>query len=143
MTASDKEKRANGDHRNVGFLNYWTPAQIPNLLIASPVLFVSILGLYRYFTSQSSVSRSLAPLVIHHALMTFLLVFGSHTQIALRVVSTDPVCWWLLSDLAFTRKEEQGKAEWKMTQIGRGWIYWTVIWGGISIILWVGHYPPA
>lgn len=30
-----------------------------------------------------------------------------------------------------------------LTQIGKIWVWWTVIFGAISIVLWSGHYPPA
>lgn len=123
--------------RNIGFLNYWTMDQVPNLLIALPVLAVSITGVYRYLSSDSSLPKCITPLVLHHAAMTALLVFGSHTQIALRVVSTDPVFWWLLSDIAFPRGERG------MSTMGKIWMWWSVTWGAVSIVLWAGHYPPA
>lgn len=123
--------------RNIGFLNYWTPAQIPNIAIASPVLAVSLFGTFRFFTSRTALSRRLAPMMLHHASMTFLLLFGSHTQIALRVISTDPVFWWILADISF----EKGRSG--MNRVGRAWLWWAVIWGAISIVLWAGHYPPA
>jgi phosphatidylinositol glycan class V len=123
--------------RNIGFLKYWTLDSIPNFVLASPVLAVSLVGLYRYCQSRTSLPGVALPLVIQHAVMTFLLIFQSHTQIALRVLSTDPVFWWLLTDLAF---KPDGRG---LTKAGRAWIWWTVIWGSVSIVLWAGHYPPA
>jgi len=117
-------------------MKYWTLGSIPNFLLASPVLAISLLGLYRYTRSRTTLPAVVTPLVVLHGVMTFLLIFQSHTQIALRVVSTDPVFWWLLIDIAF--KDVGG-----LTRIGRAWIWWTVIWGAISIVLWAGHYPPA
>jgi len=72
--------------------------------------------------------------------MTFLLIFSSHTQIALRVISTDPVFWWVLADLAFDWTTRDHR---RMTRIGKLWVWWSVIWGAVSIVLWAGHYPPA
>jgi phosphatidylinositol glycan class V len=123
-------------NRNIGFMKYWTLDSIPNFLLASPVLGISLLGLYRYTRSRTNLSPIVMPLVVQHGIMTFLLIFQSHTQIALRVVSTDPGFWWLLADIAF----ENGGG---LTRIGRGWIWWTVIWGALSTVLWAGHYPPA
>jgi len=123
-------------NRNIGFMNYWTPDSIPNFLLASPVLAISLLGLYCYTRSRSDLPVVVTPLIVLHGVMTFLLIFQSHTQIALRVISTDPVFWWLLTEIAF----KDGEA---LTKIGSGWIWWTVIWGAISIVLWAGHYPPA
>ena len=122
--------------RNIGFLKYWTLDSVPNFLLASPVLAVSLLGLFRYSTSFTKMPPAVMPLVIQHGVMTFLLIFQSHTQIALRVVSTDPVFWWLLADIAFMKGGG-------LTRSGKMWIWWTVIWGAVSIVLWAGHYPPA
>lgn len=136
-TDSIAHKTSADNLRNIGFLSYWTPAQIPNILMASPVLAVSVYGTCRFFTSKTTLSRLLTPMILHHACMTILLIFGSHTQIALRVVSTDPVFWWLLADMSF----EKGKKG--MSRMGRAWLWWAVIWGAVSIVLWAGHYPPA
>lgn len=125
--------------RNIGFLKYWTLAQIPNLVIAAPVLFISLIGLYRLASRQSSLPRGVIPFALHHAGMTFLMITSSHTQIALRVISTDPTFWWLLGDLAV----ERGLGRSTLTRIGRIWIWWSVLWGAVSIVLWAGHYPPA
>jgi hypothetical protein len=198
------------DDRNVGFMKYWTAAQIPNLLIASPVLVVSLLGIYRFFlsahththpsrqsdrvldtgdgtlassgsdtkakarvmanisaevgTSVDALSSTsipigetqtppdvfslthasqphLTPFILHHSLLTFLMIFSSHTQIALRVISTDPTFWWLLASLAV--EPQRSRAHATLTRAGRLWIGWAVVWGAVSIVLWAGHYPPA
>jgi phosphatidylinositol glycan class V len=93
-------------------------------------------------------------LVIHHAVMTFLLIFQSHTQIALRVCSTDPVFWWMLTDIAYKKDgvwlDHVDAEQWiyrpdhrGLTKAGERWIWWSVVWGAISIVLWAGFYPPA
>lgn len=110
------------------------------------MLVVSLTGIARFFRSPSPSGQRqlpvrLAPFIVHHAVMTLLLIFGSHTQIALRVISTDPVFWWLLADNAFTPGSD--KTERGMTRAGQAWLWWTVIWGAVSIVLWAGHYPPA
>ncbi|KAK4685357.1 pre-rRNA-processing protein TSR4, partial [Tremellales sp. Uapishka_1] len=122
-----------GKYWNVGFLKYWTPAQIPNLLIASPVLFVSLYGSHTVIWSRTNSTETIFHL--HHLFLTMLLILSSHTQIALRVVSGDPVFWWNVRSMAFGDKG--------MTRMGRAWVSWTVVWGAISIVLWAGHYPPA
>ena len=121
-------------YRNVGFLSYWTPAQIPNILLALPILATASHGSYTYFTHPSD--PRLTPLYLHHVGMTVLLLLSSHTQIVLRVCSGDAVLWWSVARLVF---EDDGR----VTRVGRWWIGWVVVWGAVSIVLWAGHYPPA
>ena len=83
----------------------------------------------------------LSLLHLHHLLMTVLLVTSSHTQIALRVISGDPVVWWNVTAMAFDWSPSQRTRS--MTITGKLWVWWTVIWGGVSLVLWAGHYPPA
>lgn len=161
-------------------LNYWTPAQIPNILLALPVLLVSLLGSYRFFLTYITGSTGTSPLkghgppslvpyvstatrqtnlhillpfYIHSLALTLLLLFSAHTQIALRVCVTDPVIWWSLAGLAFRWKgssrsfgaastDTEGKED-DMTRMGKVWVWWTIIYGAMSIVLWAGHYPPA
>ena len=83
--------------------------QLPNFLLAAPVLLVSILPTYSYFRHllfrQTNVEPSrhpaLLPFQILHTATTLLLVLASHTQIALRVALADPVVWWNIADMAF------------------------------------------
>ncbi|WVF70592.1 hypothetical protein IAT40_005384 [Kwoniella sp. CBS 6097] len=104
------------EYWNIGLFNYLTPAQLPNILLASPIFAVSFLGSRKFIkntlTSITSVSRpsvghgvsevhpALLVLYLHHWLMMALLLFASHTQIALRVCITDPVIWWNIASVA-------------------------------------------
>jgi phosphatidylinositol glycan class V len=76
------------------------------------VLLVSILPTLTYFfhlsTNHDNSSPptpprhpALLPFQILHTALTLLLLFASHTQIALRVAVTDPVVWWNLADMAY------------------------------------------
>ena len=166
-------------NRNVGLLNYWTPAQIPNLLIAAPILSISFYGAYRFFASAiisspapitspyaststakphlpaaSQASKcALFPFYVTHLILTLLLTFSAHSQIALRLCVTDPVVWWTAAQLAFTgqgiaptgsegRTVDDEKTI-HITTFGKAWVWWSVVYGAISIPLWAGHYPPA
>lgn len=165
--------------RNVGFLRYWTLAQIPNFLLASPVILISIHGIYLSFSSQllskkiksnatddkdlfKSKSRflqnaRLTPFAIVHLITTCILIFASHTQIILRVSSGNPFVWWTIAAVAFKEDHETPPSEstgqaskgvpptsrFRLTMLGRYWIRWVIVWGGVSIILLSGFYPPA
>lgn len=131
-------------------MKYWTFEQVPNLIIALPVLIPSLTGSLDFFARLyrlpktdrlTDTDRILFPLYLHHIGMTALLVFSSHTQIALRVVSSDPVLWWNVAAMAFDWSERAGSG--KMTRAGKCWVWWSVLWGAASLVLWGGFYPPA
>lgn len=123
---------------NVGFLRYWTLAQIPNFLIAAPPIIVilafasSILSKMTSKTIQSNYSPSLTPHAIHAVVFTFILLFASHTQIILRLAASMPFTYWAA---AWTYM--------KYPTYGTAWVTWSVLWGFISVILWGTFLPPA
>ncbi|WWC58574.1 uncharacterized protein I303_101117 [Kwoniella dejecticola CBS 10117] len=181
------------EYWNIGFLNYWTISNIPNILLPFPILITSLLGTIKHFKSLSLRTKrihrnhtqhgiikannelTVTILYIHHIIMMCLILFNSHVQILLRTCITDPVIWWNVASVSVdwvpetaTEAEpksgsgkkiknddanspceipqlQPGKREdkWQLNGIGRFWIYWSVIWGTVSTILWVGHYPPA
>ncbi|QRV91959.1 glycosyltransferase family 76 protein [Ceratobasidium sp. AG-Ba] len=97
---------------DVGFLRYWTIAQIPNFLLAMPMLaltscsgFTFLRLAYRGLTTTArstthsqprdiissptpSVTLTLLPYVIHALVLSTLLFTTAHVQIALRVLPT-------------------------------------------------------
>ena len=125
---------------------YWTIAQVPNFLLAAPVLAVSLLPTLAYFQKASTAPHALLPFHIHHLFLTLLLIFASHAQIALRVCITDPVVWWNVAavavDWAPVGKGDQARPT-VLTTAGKLWIGWVVVYGTVSLFLWAGHYPPA
>lgn len=147
-----------GNFRNVGPFEYWTLAQLPNIALAMPILSFSLVGFVQYFSHLVSSSQVLnhgtdekppPPILFElysvHLLTMALLLFTSHTQIALRVCLGDPVVWWNAVKLGFDNVEidECRKGHVKMNKFGRYWVGWTVVWGAIAAVLWAGHYPPA
>jgi phosphatidylinositol glycan class V len=154
--------RNTADRRNVGPFHYWVPEQIPSFVLAAPVLWVSVLGCAAYFRKRcGEMSDKLAggvgaqqvldavgdllaqpafPIYVYQAVMLVLLVFASHTQIALRLSLTDPVLWWSLAGM-FLDASGTGKGQDRKGP--RWWVWWCLVWGGVSLVLWAGHYPPA
>ncbi|KAH8083507.1 GPI mannosyltransferase 2 [Filobasidium floriforme] len=188
---------------DVGFLRYWTPAQLPNFVLVVPILVASIYGIYRYWqlvfrrftrskttTTVSSSSQSrpassrsrsrsksdidldldldlqlrqtlwenpqTAPFFLIHTLTTLILVFASHTQIALRVSMGNPVLFWIVgafvssSSSNSSRKYRRGGGgggggggRGRTARWARRGIVWSCTWGAVSLVLWAGFYPPA
>lgn len=144
--------------RNVGPFEYWTVAQLPNIALVIPIIFSSLIGFIKYFSHLVSSSQVLnhgteenppPPILFElysvHLLTMALLLFTSHTQIALRVCLGDPVVWWNAVKLGFDNVQmgETPMGQVKMNKSGRYWIGWTVVWGAVAVVLWAGHYPPA
>lgn len=130
------------DNRNIGLFRYWRPEQLPNFVLAAPVLSISLLGLRRQLTTGLPTSHAnsrhlVAAILVYQTLMNWLLIFASHTQIALRLAPTDPVLWWTLATSLATKTSRE------LAWFEKMWCWWVCIWGAASMVLWAGHYPPA
>ncbi|EAU91361.1 GPI mannosyltransferase 2 [Coprinopsis cinerea okayama7 len=90
-------------------------------------------------TSNPFTSLSLTPHVIHALFTSSILLFASHTQIILRLAAAMPTLYWAAAWLWYV---PPGTTATK-TRYAKWWIYWSAIWGLISIVLWVAFLPPA
>jgi len=123
---------------HVGFLSYWTPAQLPNIALALPLL----VPLLWYSASHLSLllrgkSGGLRPSTttahaVHALVLGITLLTNAHTQIALRLLPSLPSTYWSAATLLIERPR------W-----GRAYVVWAVLWGIASIILWASFLPPA
>jgi phosphatidylinositol glycan class V len=141
---------------DVGLLKYWRLDQVPNFLMASPplvflvcsavaIIRVAVLPVVRRVTSVSgkmamymgdgttSLDAEMFPHAVHALVIALILIFASHTQIALRVIPTLPFMHWSVARL-FIHKAGPAKA---------GWMCWCVIWWAVSCVLWGAFLPPA
>ncbi|WVQ85547.1 hypothetical protein IAT38_007713 [Cryptococcus sp. DSM 104549] len=141
---------------NVGPFNYWTLEQLPNIMLALPIIIASLLGTLRCLSIMTNPTPTLDALgetvrphpalydfTIGHFITMILLIVSSHTQIALRVCTGDPVLWWHVTQLAVDWEGVRAGKGLKVSKLGRWWLGWTVVWGAVAIVLWAGHYPPA
>jgi phosphatidylinositol glycan class V len=123
---------------HVGFLSYWTPAQLPNIALALPLL----VPLLFYSASQLSSllcgkSGGLRPSTttahaMHAMILCLTLLTNAHTQIALRLLPSLPITYWSAAALLLERP-------WW----GRTYVIWAVLWGTLSVLLWASFLPPA
>lgn len=128
---------------NVGFLKYYKVKQIPNFLLALPVLYFTIEGICDYFrehksklftleffTCESRKEKNIVKypiemfvFVIHGAFLTAVCVFFLHIQISTRFLcSASPLLYWFCAIQTLTRckkdvlyeKEENTYSKWKV-----------------------------
>lgn len=144
---------------NVGLLRYWQSAQLPNFILAAPVLLIITYTariFYRHSIPRQIASSLLAPssvsdvttkgvgitlsgtpqatpYVIHAIILGNLLLFASHVQIALRLATPGgiPAVWWGAAHLVL-------HSRWRGLVVG-----WLAIQLCVGVELYAGFYPPA
>jgi phosphatidylinositol glycan class V len=115
-------------------------------LLASPVLISSVYTIYRQIqqvsrgTSGTTSDNDAIGYLLVHIVSTWILLFSSHSQIALRTMGGNPFFWWGLAQQVW-HFDKEGAV--KITGLGKAWIGWAVVWSLISLVLWAGFYPPA
>ncbi|KAL1735690.1 glycosyltransferase family 76 protein [Schizophyllum commune] len=77
-------------------------------------------------------SPALTPLVLHATFMALVLIFASHVQIVLRFAAAMPATYWAGAWLLV-----------RYPRTGKLWVGWSVVWGALSVLLWVAFLPPA
>jgi phosphatidylinositol glycan class V len=134
--------------RNTGFLRYWTVSNLPNFLLASPLLFLLTKSGFDYAKSTVAILRSrsddpkhrMACLVGSIAvaqLVLVLMTFTSyHVQIITRISSGYPL-WYL--GLAERLASEKGtRSTW-----GRNVVMFMVMYAMVQGVLFASFLPPA
>lgn len=114
--------------RDVGFLRYWTPSNIPLFLLAFPMLALLLLSSRWSLTQPPAVLL----LAIPQALLALLAFTNFHVQIILRLASGCIVWYWFVAD---------GLSK------GERWADWTVKWmvgyAAVQAVLYAAFLPPA
>jgi len=92
---------------NNGFLNYFTVQQLPNFLLATPMLLLVTLTVIHYarqlhamlFMQSGPVGHaaSVYVYVVHVTLLTALCFFFMHVQVLTRFVAACPVIYWYVA----------------------------------------------
>mmetsp|Transcript_11444 Transcript_11444/g.42979 ORF Transcript_11444/g.42979 Transcript_11444/m.42979 type:complete len:463 (+) Transcript_11444:2-1390(+) len=108
---------------NVGFFRYWTVAQIPNFLLASPVVCIALWGIFKYCEGRVApfllvrplqvskdakrsphqhwfqLSQEAAVYVYYLLFMVLYILLGAHVQILTRFLVASPALHWITAFL--------------------------------------------
>ncbi|KAI9281083.1 GPI mannosyltransferase 2 [Sporodiniella umbellata] len=130
-----------------GFLSYYEVKQIPNFLLAAPIVIISICGLFSYirydpqrFLSRAAPVRDLmgfhhSSLSVYMYLWLFLLFYvltTMHVQVIIRFFTSLPPLYWYVGHLL--EKNQKG------AQIVLGYF---VLYGLVGTVLFANFLPPA
>lgn len=151
------------DPRNVGFLRYWTPNQIPLFLLAAPVLGLLILSglqVARYpswvlplpqvsqagdgsaaaaAAADASAHRRLFVRVLAgtQAFVALLAITNYHVQVITRLASGYVVWYWWIAGWLGSQRRPAGQS------FGQGVVVFFVMYAGIQAALFASFLPPA
>ncbi|EGV63959.1 ER membrane glycoprotein subunit of the GPI transamidase complex-like protein [Yamadazyma tenuis] len=109
---------------NNGFLNYWTPNNIPNFIISSPIVATNVYLIWYFYTKYPS--HLLIPYLLLNAILVVLGVLFWNIQILNRILNFNPVFYWFLAVI-------------DNKMIRRGLLFWILIQAG----LFGAFLPPA
>ncbi|KAJ6248498.1 gpi mannosyltransferase 2 [Anaeramoeba flamelloides] len=136
---------------NVGFLNYWTPLQIPNFLLAAPMIFSILMALIRYIkndfkrfltlglakSGRSQIgffSNDTFVYIFHLIFLGCVGLFFMHIQVITRfVTSSSPVIFWFLEDYLSDQKVHKFKKAILL--------FWFILYTFIGPLLFSNFYP--
>ncbi|KAI3333456.1 GPI mannosyltransferase 2 [Ustulina deusta] len=132
---------------NVGFLRYWTPANIPLFFLASPMLyllaksgttFLSNPYLLNEEAKSTLISKNLASFLRSMALVQLVLgalaITTYHVQIITRISSGYPLWYWWLANLL---------SDSKTAGTGKNVVMFMIMYASIQGALFASFLPPA
>lgn len=134
--------------RNVGFLRYYELKQLPNFLLAAPILILSAIALY---TRGRSVAASHNPwtqkelvFLVHLGLLSILLLTSMRTrcprnpvsnptdvQVATRLLSASPPIFWVAASFF------ESKHHWRQRLV----LLFFVMYALLGAVLFTNFYP--
>lgn len=143
---------------DVGPFRYWTLQQLPNFMMAAPILVLifsssvgyiintlmpllkapftgmpvkygTIIGINPpFFHRDNRPNLSVAPHAIHALVLGSTLLISAHTQIALRLASSMPFTYWAAARLWTSAGREKGTPELEGTAGGSRGARWWSAW---------------
>ncbi|KAJ3143812.1 hypothetical protein HK101_003051 [Irineochytrium annulatum] len=158
------------EYWNNGFLEYWTLQQLPNFLLAAPMILLSLTGALAYISTNPTRAITLGllpaklrsddsadtpptssaylqsdaafPYVALWLALSLLCVTSMHVQVITRFLAATPCMYWWIAEL-WRRSYGPGGVDGKGAWAGRWVLAYLYLYGGIGVILFSNFYPPA
>lgn len=135
-------------------MNYYSINQIPNFLLALPMLIFLVYSIisyaksdyYRFFTigmrskkhdEKSINASSHLPFHLLAVTMLFLLLTMMHVQIITRFFVAMPIVYWKMASVIHERKDN------KKSDIADWYIFYCISYSAIGVVLFSNFMPPA
>ncbi|KAH6594509.1 hypothetical protein BASA50_006458 [Batrachochytrium salamandrivorans] len=143
---------------NNGFLKYYTLQQIPNFLLATPYLLVSVMGIsefiYRYrlevlslgfITSQESeraqLIRTQLPFMYLWMAMLAICALFMHVQVILRFFTSMPMLFWVLAQ--WLGQCSSDTTAYRLGMAGSMFSVYYAVYPAVGAVLFACFLPPA
>ncbi len=116
---------------NVGFLHYFEFKQLPNFLLALPIIYFVMKENFNYFVRNrylvltlgmahrgKNLDANIFPYVVHSTVLLFVCFFFIHIQVTTRLLcSSSPAIYWLCA--ALLHRKERGSPNFHYTYFKR------------------------
>lgn len=138
---------------DVGFLRYWKFKQIPNFILASPIIILFLTRSFSFlqhsfkefqYRSFSEVLRSskAIPFIVHGSLLTIFCTLCIHIQVTTRLLaSATPCLYWFAGDYLPKNFEGVSLSLPKIRSMRAAIIYWFGGYFVIGTMLFSNFYP--
>lgn len=135
---------------DVGFLRYYQLKQLPNFLLAMPVLVFLIYQSFRFFLTviksmsskgflQTIIEKTTIPFVIHALFLTVFCTLFVHIQVSTRLLaSATPCLYWFAVDLI---PQTFQQVRLKSIRGGGGILFWFAGYFIVGTVLFSNFFP--
>ena len=137
------------EYWNVGLLSYFTVKQIPNFLLAAPMIIsvsfaLTLYGRNRWQTYMKSdhwsENNAMDAYVCHLAISLVVCVCLVHIQVTTRILAMLPALYWTIALMADQNSNDRGMSS-SSHLISLVWSYWWTIYATVGSILFAMFLP--